>query len=301
MAGWTTTDWEQEIELIARREQQNAAGLFELTEIRIPNIDYTFPDQHLIEKNLSLVYGIGKVTAQKLVKSGYRTLTDLLQHPHWQKAAAEITRLIAARNVAQLAQYGAADLELLGFFEPGDITFIDIETLGIFYMFPVFLIGVLQFVEGQGVIRQFLARNYQEEAAILAELDDGIRNRGVLVSYNGRSFDVPYLQGRLRLYGMDDRFDAFHLDLLRHTRKNFRNILPDCRLVTVERCLLGDGRVNDLPGSEVPEQYQRYLDSGDRELIEPVLKHNAADLLTMAKYLGLITIKNQKKVAANAD
>lgn len=301
MADWVTADWENEVEIIARSEQKNSAGLYELTEIRTPNMEYVFPDQNLINENLRLIYGVGEITAEKLRKSGYRRVTDLLRHPRWQKAAAEITRLFATGNVARLEQYGAADLELLSFFSPSDITFIDIETLGFFYMYPVFLIGVLQFNEGQGVIRQFFARNYNEEAAILTELDDKLRNRGVLVSYNGRTFDIPYLKGRLRTYGMDDRFDAFHLDLLRHTRRTYRDVLPDCRLVTVERCLLGDERNDDLPGSEAPEHYQLFLDTGNRELIEPVLKHNVYDLLTMAKYLGLITFKKQKKVAVNAD
>ncbi|HYH01725.1 MAG TPA: ribonuclease H-like domain-containing protein [Bacillota bacterium] len=301
MVDWVTADWENEIKFIARREQKNRSGSFELTEIRTPNMEYIFPDHDLINQNLRLIYGVGEITAVKLNQSGYRTVTDLLHHPRWQKAAADITRLVATQNVKRLEQYGAADLELLSFFRPEDITFIDIETLGFYYMFPVFLIGVLQFVEGQGIIRQFFARNYDEEAAILNELDEKLRNRGVLVSYNGRTFDIPYLKGRLRTNGLDDRFDAFHLDLLRHTRRNYRDVLPDCRLVTVERCLLGDERVDDLPGSEAPEHYQRFLDTGNRELIEPVLKHNAYDLLTMAKYLGLITLKKQKRVAAHAD
>jgi uncharacterized protein YprB with RNaseH-like and TPR domain len=166
--------------------------------------------------------------------------------------------------------------------------------LGLFYMYPVFLIGTLRFQAGQGVIRQFLARDYAEEAAILAELDETLRNRGVLVSYNGRSFDIPYLKGRLRANGLDDRFDAFHLDLLCHTRKYYRPVLPDCRLVTVERCLLREPRRDDLSGSEAPLQYRRFLDTGRRDYLEPILIHNAADLLALAKYLGLITKKNFK-------
>jgi uncharacterized protein YprB with RNaseH-like and TPR domain len=303
----SVSDWERELQQTVRREIRNRVGCCELTESQTPGISYTFPDTDLIARNIRLIYGVGEVTATKLQAEGYQTLADLERHPRWKRAAAEVRQTIAARKVARLARYGASDLELLGFYAPEEITFIDIETLGLFYMYPVFLIGTLRFREGQGVIRQYLARDYTEEAAILAELDEGLRRRGVLVSYNGRSFDIPYLKGRLRVNGLDDRFDAFHLDLLCHTRKHYRPVLPDCRLVTVERCLLQETRQDDLPGCEAPEQYQRFLDTGQRDYIEPVFIHNAADLLALAKYLGLITRKNlkkmepQKETISNAD
>jgi uncharacterized protein YprB with RNaseH-like and TPR domain len=293
MSYWTEVEWEREIRIVTDTEQRNEAGSYELIEIHTPNFQYVFPSETLIQSNLNLIYGIGAITAQQLKNAGYRSLTDLLIHPRWHKTAADLMKTIEKRDVVRLARYGAADLELLGFFSPEDIRFIDIETLGFFNMYPVFLIGILQFQEGRGIIRQFFARDYAEEVAILAELKDEIRNEGVLVSYNGRSFDIPYLKGRLRTYGRDDCFNAFHLDLLRHTRKNYRQVLPDCRLTTVERCLLSEGRIDDLPGSEAPEQYQKYLDSGNRDIIEPVLRHNAYDLLTLAKYLGLVTLKTQ--------
>jgi uncharacterized protein YprB with RNaseH-like and TPR domain len=288
MDKWAVFELEKQLQRTKRREIHNALGNCELIESRTPGIVYTFPDRTLIMRNIRLIYGIGELTAAKLRADGYQTLEDLLRHSRWQKAAAEILQVIAARKVPRLEQYGAADLELLGFFAPEEITFLDIETLGLFYMYPVFLIGTLRFENERGIIRQYLARDYNEEAAILAELDAASRNQGVLVSYNGRSFDIPYLKGRLRANGQDDRFDAFHLDLLRHTRRCYRPVLPDCRLVTVERCLLGQKRQDDLPGSEAPEQYLRFLDTGERCWIEPILTHNAADLLALARYLGLI-------------
>ncbi|MGD8400413.1 MAG: ribonuclease H-like domain-containing protein [Bacillota bacterium] len=288
MDNWAVLEWQKQLQRTDRREVRNTDGVCELIESRTPGIVYTFPDRTLIARNIRLIYGIGEVTAAKLRADGYQTLEDLLSHSRWRKAAAEILQAIGARKVRRLEQYGAADLELLGFFAPEEMTFLDIETLGLFYMYPVFLIGTLRFENGTGIIRQYLARDYTEEAAILAELAPSWRNLGVLVSYNGRSFDIPYLKGRLRANGQDDRFDAFHLDLLKYTRRRYRPVLPDCRLVTVECCLLGQKRRDDLPGSEAPEHYLRFLDTGERCWIEPILTHNAADLLALAQYLGLI-------------
>jgi hypothetical protein len=54
--------------------------------------------------------------------------------------------------------------------------------------------------------------------------------------------------------------------------------LPDCKLVTLEREILGRRRAGDVPGSLVPERYHRFVRSGDFELLAPVLRHNARDL-----------------------
>lgn len=277
-------------EWAVRRDEavQNHVGTYQLIEYETRNVEWVFPSKDLIHSDLKLVFGIGSVTAGMLKNEGYETLSDLCRHPRWSRAARELLRIIEKRDIGRLQKYGASDLELLSFYRPEDLTFVDIETVGLYYMYPVFLIGVLQFEEGKGVIRQFLARNFEEEVAILAELSESIRNQGILVSYNGKSFDIPYLKGRLRFYQMDDRFEAFHLDLLKHARREFKPILPNCRLTTIEKFVFKEVREGDLPGSEVPEFYQRFMDTGDRFYIDPILKHNSCDLLALAKLLGIL-------------
>lgn len=290
---------EPQLVLLNDSESSNEMGSYQLIELRTKNIAFAFPNRELISKDLELIYGIGSLTSSRLKNAGFNQLNDLLDHPRWSKAASQLIRLIENQNVQQLYAYGASDLELLSFFEPGQIKFVDIETLGLFYAYPVFLIGILEFRKGVGYIRQLLARNYQEEIAILAELDNEFRNSGVIASYNGKSFDVPYLQGRLRYYQFDATFNAFHLDLLRHTRRNYRSTLPNCRLTTIEKFILKEERTDDLPGSEAPLVYQQYLDSGERKLLDPILKHNAWDLLALAKILGLLTSELEEGVAFN--
>lgn len=278
---------------------QNQNGTYQLVELETRNVEFAFPPTDLIYQNLQLIYGVGSVTAAHLKKAGYQSIKELTCHPRWGRAACEILAAIERRDIQRLIDYGASDLELLSFFQPEEITFIDIETTGLFYMFPVFLIGILQFTMGKGQIRQFLARNFDEEGAILTELDQKIRNRGIIASYNGKSFDIPYLKGRLRFHNLDDRFDAFHLDLLRHTRRRYRPELPDCRLATVERMILNHVREGDLPGSEVPEFYRLFMDTGDRVYIDPIMKHNACDLLALAKLLGILIPTNREKAVAD--
>lgn len=281
-----------ELMLNVDSEVENSNGKYQLVELETRKVEFSFPTPELLQHNLQLIYGVGAATAAKLRQSGYDTIQALTGHLRWSRAAHDVLRMIERQDLTRLMNYGASDLELLSFFQPEELTFIDIETTGLFYMFPVFLIGILQFRNGKGLIRQFLARNFEEERAILTELKEEIRNRGILASYNGKSFDIPYLKGRLRFHQFDDEFGVFHLDLLRHARREFRSVLPNCRLITVERHILHQQRDGDLPGAEVPEFYRLYMDTGDRFYIEPILKHNAWDLLALAKLLGILMVRS---------
>ncbi len=280
-----------ELKLLEEREESNEVGVFELLKLRTENIDFRFPSEELLEKDLRLIYGIGPATIGKLNDAGYHSISDLIGHPRWSKAAAEILRIIKAKDFSRLARYGASDLQLLSFFKPEEIVFIDIETSGLYYIHPVFLVGMLAFKDGRGEISQILARNPIEERALLSETISRLKQATIIVSFNGRSFDLPYLKGRMRFQGLNDQVAAFHFDLLRQARKNYRSQLPNCRLLTIERYLFNQERLDDLPGSEVAEYYQRYLETEERGYLTPILEHNACDLLTMAKLLGLITAK----------
>lgn len=278
-----------ELKLLEEGEVFNEIGVFGILKLQTENVNYLFPSEELLARDLQLIYGIGPATICKLNEAGYHTIKDLLQHPKWCKSAAEVLRIIKAKDVSRLARYGASDLQLLSFFKPEEIIFIDIETTGLYYIHPVFLVGMLSFKDGQGEISQVLARNPAEERALLFETISHLKQAVIIVSFNGRSFDVPYLKGRMRFQGLNDEINAFHFDLLRQARKNYRSQLPNCRLVTIERHLFNQERIDDLPGSQVADYYQRYLETEDRGYLTPILEHNACDLLTMAKLLGLIT------------
>ncbi|MGE5607090.1 MAG: ribonuclease H-like domain-containing protein [Bacteroidota bacterium] len=278
-----------EIQLLEEREETNELGVFEVLKLRTENVNFIFPDAELLERDLKLIYGIGPATIGKLNEAGYYTISDLLQHPKWRQAASEVLRIIKSKDYYRLARYGASDLQLLGFFKPEEIIFIDIETSGLYYIHPVFLVGMLTFKDGQGMISQILARNPAEERALLFETIGYLKKANIIVSFNGRSFDLPYLKGRMRFQGLSDEISTFHFDLLRQARRNYRSQLPNCRLLTIERYLFNQERIDDLPGVQIAEYYHRYLETEDRGYLKPILEHNACDLLTMAKLLGLIT------------
>lgn len=284
---------DEEFSPVGTMEIHNGAGSYEQITLQTPRVSLCFPEAGRIREDLCLIYGIGETTATKLHQTGVTRIDDLVNHPRWGKAARELLRVIATGDIERLASYGASDLELLSFYRPEELCFVDIETTGLYYVQPVFLIGLLRFNNNHCNITQILARSFDEEKAILTAALTELKAASLIASFNGRSFDLPYLKGRMRYHCMEHEWQNFHLDLLRPARRSYRKMLPDCRLLTLEREILNEDRGDDLPGSMVAEYYHRFLDTGDRGWVEPILRHNAHDLLSMVKLLGLFTSRRE--------
>ncbi|MBN1264879.1 MAG: ribonuclease H-like domain-containing protein [Anaerolineales bacterium] len=174
--------------------------------------------------------------------------------------------------------------------DAANLVFLDTETTGL-----AGGAGTLAFLIGVGYVRQdfFLLRQYflrspGEEAAMLSVLEEDLGSQPVFVTYNGRTFDIPLLETRA-LVGLRKRWRLSahpHIDLLHLTRRMWRKVLPDCRLSTVERSLLGVERTGqDIPGAEIPAIYLDYLQRGDTTGIQRVCYHNEIDILSLISLL----------------
>jgi uncharacterized protein YprB with RNaseH-like and TPR domain len=118
---------------------------------------------------------------------------------------------------------------------------IDTETTGLSRSSGTyaFLVGVA-WREGGGLeIEQFFLREYSEERSLLLALRERIRERPVLVTFNGNSFDWPLLETR---YRMSRKVSAptprAHLDFLHPARNLWRPRLGSVRLSELERHVL---------------------------------------------------------------
>jgi len=158
--------------------------------------------------------------------------------------------------------------------------FFDTETLGLGSQ-PIVLAGFAG-VSTNGVwLEQVFARDYTREAALLSRSRSIIERAALLVSYNGRSYDLPMLRDRLvrhRLKALPSRPDV---DLLHEARRRFKGTLPNCRLTTLEFRLMGRNRQGDIPGGEIPRLYHQCVRTGDATLLAPVFHHNALDLFCL--------------------
>jgi len=167
---------------------------------------------------------------------------------------------------------------------PRDIVFLDLETTGLVSS-PLFLIGVLVAEREGFVIRQFLARTYAEERSIISAFAEEVGRKRLLVSFNGKSFDLPYLRARAAATGVTPPEFQAHLDLLHAARRVYSQVLPNCRLQTLERYVCRRHRVEDIPGEHIPDAYHHFVRTGNAVQVARIIKHNAQDLVTLLELL----------------
>ena len=197
---------------------------------------------------------------------GSHALSDLLAQPR------------------QTPAWLARDERLTGV-EPGRIAFIDTETTGLAGGSGTytFLVGVGVFEGDAFVIHQFFMRDYGEEPAQFEALGDLLDRMEAVVSFNGKSFDLPLLETRFIMNRQPARLaGAPHLDLLAPARRIWKHRLDSCALSSLEGNVLGVQRTQaDVPGWLIPELYVEYTRTGDARNLARVFYHNAQDILSL--------------------
>src|SRR5207244_1203515 len=127
-------------------------------------------------------------------------------------------------------------------FEPFQIAFLDTETTGVSggsgtY---VFLVGVGSWNASGFCVEQFFMRDFHEEMALLLALHERLKDVRLLVTFNGKSFDLPLLDSRYVIARLDRPLARVtHLDLLYPARRLWKLRLGDCSLMNLEKRLLG--------------------------------------------------------------
>jgi uncharacterized protein YprB with RNaseH-like and TPR domain len=166
------------------------------------------------------------------------------------------------------------------------LLFLDLETTGIAGGAGTyaFLVGCAWFAGGTFRSRQFFLSSFAAERALLDAVTELAAAAGTVVTYNGKSFDLPVLDTRFTLHRMTSPFaDLPHIDMLHPARRLWREPEPSsCRLSTLEETLCGYIREGDVPGFEIPARYFRYVHSGDPRPLDAVFEHNRLDLLSLA-------------------
>jgi uncharacterized protein len=169
-----------------------------------------------------------------------------------------------------------------------DFLFLDTETTGLAGAGTLaFMVGVAFFEEDAFVVRQFFLRDHGDEPAMLLLLADLLAIRPGLITFNGRSFDLPLLDNRYWMNRMDapggELRSLPHIDLLMPSRRLWRSRIGSCALGSLEQQLLGLRRSQaDVSGWLIPALYYDYLRTGDGREMARVFYHNEMDMISMA-------------------
>ncbi|MDZ7361193.1 MAG: ribonuclease H-like domain-containing protein [candidate division KSB1 bacterium] len=175
--------------------------------------------------------------------------------------------------------------------DPARALFLDTETTGLAggAGTAAFLVGVGRFEEGTFVVRQYFLRQPSEEAAMLKQLRAAAEQSRGLITFNGKSFDIPLLRTRAVLNRFTIDFDRLpHFDVLHAARRLWKDQFADCSLVGLESHILQIRRSRDIPSALIPQIFFDFLRYGDTAQLPEVFAHNRQDIVSMAALLARI-------------
>jgi len=208
-------------------------------------------------------------------------------------------RLSAAHRVGHvgLAPAGVARPEVLALLaldpslalaSPRKALYLDTETTGLSggTGTVAFLVG-LAYWDAGWITEQLLVRELGEEAPMLARVAERLAEAELLVTFNGKSFDLPLLRTRFVLAGLPLPPEPPHLDLVHVARRLHQARGFPCKLTQLEEHVLGFVRVDDVPSGEVAAHYLHFLRTGDTRGLVGVVDHNGWDVETMIALVAL--------------
>ena len=179
-----------------------------------------------------------------------------------------------------------------------EIVFLDTETTGLAGGTGTvpFMVGTGFFQDNAFCVRQYLLRDFEEETALLSHLREFLDEFVVVVSFNGRCFDLPLLSTRMIMNRFSELETDYHLDLLTSARRVWSH-LESCSLTSLEQKILSFTREDDLPGREVPGVYFNYLQHKKPLLLKPVFKHNKLDIVSLVTlFVHLLSVHRAENV-----
>lgn len=138
-------------------------------------------------------------------------------------------------------------------------------------------------------LRQYFLAGPGDEPAMLHQIAADLERCETLVTYNGRTFDVPIMRSRFTLARIESPWDRLtQIDLLHPFRRMFGHRMASCRLADAERRLLRIDRPDDTPGHLIPQIYREYLVAGRVHALRGAMRHNAEDVLSLIGVLSAI-------------
>ncbi len=197
-------------------------------------------------------------------------------------------RLGGVQEISPAALAIAGKDERLASLDLSRALFLDTETTGLAggTGTVAFLLGIGRFEGEEFVVRQYFLRQPYEEAAMLKRLQTEVNDSNGLVTFNGKTFDIPLLRTRAVLHRLKIDFDRLrHFDVLHAARRLWKDQIESCSLNGLENSILRLRRSQDIPGALIPQIYFDFLRHGETAKLPEVFAHNRQDIVSMAALL----------------
>ncbi len=182
-----------------------------------------------------------------------------------------------AGPIAPFLKYNRLPLDL----SIHNLIFLDLETTALSTGAGsyAFLFGAGRLAKDEFVVEQYFMHDYSAEEPILHCILPYFRNAQAVVTYNGKTFDMPLLKNRYRMNRVPGfPVDIPVIDLIYPCRRLFKNVYENCALKTIEESLLGIRREDDIPGWLIPEVFFSFQKYGETDRLAVVLEHNSLDI-----------------------
>ena len=137
---------------------------------------------------------------------------------------------------------------------------------------------------------QLFNDDYQSEKELLIKFKEIYfqHNPDFYVSFNGQSFDIPFINARFSHYHIKHQMiKSANIDLLRVAKKNHDLLnIKDFKLKTIEQ-YVGINRTDTISGKDSILLYQAYIESKSALIKDSILLHNYDDILNMIPLLKI--------------
>lgn len=187
---------------------------------------------------------------------------------------------------------------LTSYVNKDDALYFDIETTGLSKIKNhIYLIGVGYYSDNKLIIKQWFAENEADEINVIKCFIEFSSSFSCLVNYNGASFDIPFINERIKKYGLEElTIKSFDIYTLIKPLKKLLS-LPDLTQKSVEQ-FLNIRRKDKYNGGELIDVYKKYT-FGLHNVIDLLLLHNEEDVLNMHYLTKILDFEKLSAICVN--
>jgi len=155
-------------------------------------------------------------------------------------------------------------------------------------------------------ITQFLAENpYEEDRVIMATMDF-LKDESIdyLITYNGASFDIPFMKQRLATKNLPYVLNMYEFDLYNFIRSNtgLKSQIGSLSQKNVEQHFgISSNRKDVISGRESVKLFAEYAINQDSVIEKIILTHNREDVLQLCHLFNIIGRNNFGAVLGKGD